>query len=690
MDIDAYHLCPCQSGNKIKFCCGKDVINELNEILRKNGSGQVQAALDQLERTVEKSGEKDCLLVIKTHILISAQDIAAAKETNAKFREISPDHPMGLQHLAVIDLFEGRLQDSVNSLQDAMDVNKSDEIPVAVSNVFKVLAGALIEDDRVFAGLAHLQFASRLRGDEDPEISQMYMGLLREWSFFSFLFQAEVLEPVLDGVEWEKLYSNAERAIARGQFRRALQYLTKANNDFPNQETILRSVAVVKTILVHDDAGDAWRTYAELPDLNSAFAAEALAFAYISDDSWAAVDPIFVLRYELDDVTQVSEKLIASKLFEPVETPTSLPDGSPPPKHGFAVLNKPVAKNSDSLSIEDVALRICNAEIYGKQTDRPARMDLWVAGSRLEDAKALLKGIDGLEALDAPVSEVVHEESVAQDVLLLMQALLPDDLDPAEADRMLMEHRRQRFLNNVLDLQLDKNNERSISDAAKQPELRNLVYARLLILVSNSKSRFAPHGVLEQMLDKLKLPPLGPVDPEEFGALTSSLRSRAVDLKKASLEQLQKLETAGFTCNDASMVARGITEYLERDDRDKSLDATKLRALSRCANTLDETVKLVERARKAAEETDNRREAGLALCHEFELRLALRQVERARDIVQEVGAYSDDEEVKFEFTRILSEHGLLEDALPMDQMSGAKPQPPKPAQTGKSKLILPS
>jgi len=138
------------------------------------------------------------------------------------------------------------------------------------------------------------------------------------------------------------------------------------------------------------------------------------------------------------------------------------------------------------------------------------------------------------------------------------------------------------------------------------------------------------------------------------------------------------------------MVARGITEYLERDDRDKSLDATKLRALSKCANTLDETVKLVERARKAAEETDNRREAGLALCHEFELRLALRQVERARDIVQEVGAYSDDEEVKFEFTRILSEHGLLEDALPMDQMSGAKPQPPKPAQTGKSKLILPS
>ena len=102
MDIDAYHLCPCQSGNKIKFCCGKDVINELNDILKKNGAGQVQAALDQLQRTAEKSGPRDCLQVIKTHILISANDIEAAKVTNAEFREQSPGHSMGLQHFCLL------------------------------------------------------------------------------------------------------------------------------------------------------------------------------------------------------------------------------------------------------------------------------------------------------------------------------------------------------------------------------------------------------------------------------------------------------------------------------------------------------------------------------------------------------------------------------------------------------------
>ena len=688
MDIDAYHLCPCQSGNKIKFCCGKDVINELNEILKKNGSGQVRAALDQLDRTVAKRGEKDCLLVIKTHILISANDIASAKETNTKFRKNSPGHPMGLQHLAVIDLFEGRLDDAVNSLQDAMDANKGAEIPVAVSNVFKVVAGTLVEEGHVFAGLAHLQFASRLRGDQDPEISEMYIELLQEWSFFSFLFQSEVLEEVPEGVEWEKLYANAERAIARGQFRRALQYLTKAANDFPAHPTVLRAAAIVKTMLAHEDAGDAWREYANWPDLNSAFAAEALAFAYVQDDSWAAIDPIMVLRYEFDNADEVSEGLIASKIFERVETPPRMPDGSPPPKYGFAILDKPIAKMSDSLSLDDIALRIGNAEVYGKQTDRSARMDLWVAGSRVEEAKALLQKIG--VAIGDPVEEIAHENSVAQDVLLMTQALLPQELEPVQADRLQMEHRRLRFLNEMLDLPIDKNHELSIRDAAKKPELRNLVYARLLILVSNSKSRFAPQGVFEEMLESLGLPPLGPVKPDEFAALTSPLRSRAVDLSSASLEEVEVLENAGFACNDAYMVGKGIREYLKRDDRDKSLEATKLRALSKCVNGLAETLDLVQRAKQAAEETGDAREAGLALCQEFEVQLEMRNVEQARALVQEITAYAEDEEVKYEFTRILSARGLLDEAMPIDRLAGRGQAPPPVAPKSDSKLILPS
>ena len=85
MDIDIYQQCPCHAEKKIKFCCGKDVIGDLNEVLAKNKSGQSTAALDQIDRAIKKSGPKDCLLTIQTHILITNGEIEKARESNELF-----------------------------------------------------------------------------------------------------------------------------------------------------------------------------------------------------------------------------------------------------------------------------------------------------------------------------------------------------------------------------------------------------------------------------------------------------------------------------------------------------------------------------------------------------------------------------------------------------------------------------
>ena len=79
MDIDIYQQCPCHSEKKIKFCCGKEIVADLNQVLAKNAAGQSQAALDLLERTIKRTGPKDCLLTIQTHILISHGEIEKAK-----------------------------------------------------------------------------------------------------------------------------------------------------------------------------------------------------------------------------------------------------------------------------------------------------------------------------------------------------------------------------------------------------------------------------------------------------------------------------------------------------------------------------------------------------------------------------------------------------------------------------------
>jgi len=58
MSIDIYQQCPCHEEKKIKFCCGKAVIDDLNDALAKHHSGQSQAALEQLERAMEKAPKR--------------------------------------------------------------------------------------------------------------------------------------------------------------------------------------------------------------------------------------------------------------------------------------------------------------------------------------------------------------------------------------------------------------------------------------------------------------------------------------------------------------------------------------------------------------------------------------------------------------------------------------------------------
>ena len=75
MDIDIYQQCPCHAEKKIKSCCGKEIVGDLNSVLAKNSAGQPAAALDLLDRTIKKTGPKDCLLTIQTHILISNGEV---------------------------------------------------------------------------------------------------------------------------------------------------------------------------------------------------------------------------------------------------------------------------------------------------------------------------------------------------------------------------------------------------------------------------------------------------------------------------------------------------------------------------------------------------------------------------------------------------------------------------------------
>jgi hypothetical protein len=62
MPLDAYQYCPCGSGKKLKFCCSKDILGELDKVVRAVDGEQRVAALEQIDRlTKEKGLETRCL-----------------------------------------------------------------------------------------------------------------------------------------------------------------------------------------------------------------------------------------------------------------------------------------------------------------------------------------------------------------------------------------------------------------------------------------------------------------------------------------------------------------------------------------------------------------------------------------------------------------------------------------------------
>lgn len=174
MDIDVYQQCPCHSEKKIKFCCGKEVVAGLNDVLDKSQAGQTAAALEQIDRLIARDGEKDCLATLRIKILMSLGQVEEAVAANERFLGRNPGHFLGLQNRSMLWLMEGDVKQSYESLQDAIDSVSGPRIPSSFSKAFETLGAMLFRAGLVLAGRQHLEAALRI----NPENEQAQMLLM--------------------------------------------------------------------------------------------------------------------------------------------------------------------------------------------------------------------------------------------------------------------------------------------------------------------------------------------------------------------------------------------------------------------------------------------------------------------------------------------------------------------------------
>jgi len=679
MDIDIYQQCPCHADKKIKFCCGKDILSDLNQVLAKNRSGQSQAALDQLDRAMTKLGPKDCLLTIKTHILITMGEIEKAKEANELFLSSNGDHSTGLHHRALILLAEGDTEKSVEALQDAMDSIKGNEIPISLANAFRMIGVGLYSQGSLIASRAHLIYASALKNDQDPELQQMLHQTLANPATPLVLKQDFALGSAPEGVEWEKKFVNVLRAMDRGQFRKGLKFLNKIDQDFPDQPLVVRAIAIVNGYLGRNDAMvSGFRRLSSLSDIPKLQAVEAEEIAQLfKEDAVSKRIAIERFTYELSETEKVTEIALSnSRLSTSGQIDSDPFEEGPAPRHAFVMLNREKVNSVDDLTLENVPSVIGELLIYGKQTDRPARFEIVTArDNRYDEMKILIDETFGEFIAGDPKSQEIGE-STEMSELLEWRWHLPEGVTRTQHAEMVKQQRENVILNQWVKIEFTCLDGKTPEEAVKEPEMEIPLRALLLTLENAAQGQFFSDELGGKLRDHLGLDDYELIAPGENDRISSPIQQQYLDYSKASEEQLIRIQADAMRIGNTRVLRKVITEVLDRPDFKAMTRDMCYSMMAHFSEDIDESLENISKACDEAKKAD--RPIGLYLVQEFELRLSRGMTDGLPDLLTRIQKdHLDEPDVEYQLVRVLDRFGIGPDRGPLRGAPGQQP-PPRP------------
>ncbi len=684
MDIDIYQQCPCHSGKKIKFCCGKDIVSELGQIVAKCQSNQLQSALDQIQRVIARSGERDCLLTLQTHILFTLGEVDKAAEINAKFAARHPGHPIALQHEAMNRLAQGELAAAISGLQDAVDALRSDEIPLTLSNAFQLLGTVLLSGGQIIAARAHLQFALMVRGEEGSEELQRLIHESFRVPGLPLILKADFrLEPAPTGRDWSGKYQNVIRAMNRGQFRLALRILQRIDERWPDQPEVVRSLAIVHSILADDQQmPSAWHRLATLDGIPHwlAVEAEAMSHLFLPDDPSGSLDVVAASTAvsDLDAAYQIATSLNRVALTSCPETDPF--EMGPPPRYAFHLLDREKLSSASDLSSEDIPLVVGEMLFYGKQTDRVARL-VFIAtrNDGFTDSLAYLQEHFSDQIEPEFEEQVITTSPVAADVLS-WNWHIPPELDVKDHQNLVAAYRRKILLERWTQIPFSCLDGKTPMQAVGQPDLAIALEALLLNLEQSVAIQMSGQQDMAELRKKLQLSEPEPLNAQDLkDELLTPLRLRHVDPTTWSDEQLARLFAESTRITNSSVLKRIVPEILNRPSLSDVIPRDMCYSmLAQLCEDNQQALEYLAQARQEAKLSGHN--VGYYLVQEMEIRLSRGMTDKLPELLQTIQKqYLSDPEVEYQLARVLTRFGLISPdgrtvMLPRATPSGEEPQ----------------
>ncbi len=295
---------------------------------------------------------------------------------------------------------------------------------------------------------------------------------------------------------------------------------------------------------------------------DDAVEAEALA-QLLAADSQLQIDELSI-TYLINNAETVQEKLAADRRIErlPLDTSAWSAQNEPPPRAAYSLLDRAVAASGLGITLDQIPQQLGQMLLFGKQTDRPARLELAVFRPDLDAAKKLLQDVLG-DDLKVPTTEVVIGHMGQIEHALSWHWRLPDDTPEELRHSLSIQQRRKMVLEQWPKLPQPLFGGRTAEQAATEPQYRNRLLAAIWLL-QLADADTGP-DTYNELRRKLGLPELTDIDPAGLDLNRIPL-GRIARLRVESLtdEQLKQAFNRAVVANFALALRRLAPEVLKR------------------------------------------------------------------------------------------------------------------------------
>jgi hypothetical protein len=667
MAIDPYALCPCGSGKKLKFCCS-DVVGEIDKIHRMIEGDQPRAALRHAEQTLATHANRPSLLDLKASLELSLGELDAAQQTVKQFVAAHPDSPTANACQALLQADTQQARAAAASLQKALSLVERD-MPQRVFEAIGAVGGALLSEGHVVAAQAHLWLHAAIAPKDDTRAYQALVGL-NHYSGLPLLLRDQLrFRPWPDNVPWRDEAEQASHLSEQGKWQQAVAIIDRLGQRYGADPTLVFNRALLGGWLVDDRALVAGlHAYAQLDvPLDDAVEAEAIAQLLDPDLKEQQFDTV-KHTYTINDLDNLVSRLAVDHRVQQIQMdPAALAQSDePPPRHTYALLDRPMPESGLELKREDAPRLVGIVSIYGRQTDRPERVELTT-----DKGPAFEATVKSMQEAAGDSLGGISDETVIGTVSPTEQTLnwrwhLPRDTPAELRQRLIAEERRTAILERWPTLVRPGLAGKTPQEAAGDSDLRIALMAAVLILEQGSNLDRDAEAVA-QLRENLGLPQPEPIDSGAQPVTELPLvRVPWLKVESVSDDDLVQLYRRALLVAAHAAISRLAQEAVRRPSLASRIPPSeayqRLVAAERDPRrALALIAEARERSRSAGEST-----ATWDLA-ELELHITSGDAEQAKEILARIEReHLDDPQVAQALYRLLYETGVIQpEAMPM-------------------------